>query len=323
VPWPTSPEALDDALCLRVSSDRPEVVDAHDPGAERLLAEQLRSFLGSHSGTGHLLVKTSTTTRRPVSHEVSTDLLTRVLHLVAELSGTSPVVLGDGPVFDSSYEAECERLGWLPIARSVGAEVRDLNRDPVSEIAPGWPISRTFLDARAVVSLTKAKTHRRFGVSLAEKALIGTVSGSLRGHPKLAGHHHAVPWLLGRITDVAPPIFSIIDGSNGIEGYGPFEGTPTSSHFLCFGRGCLAPDIRATVEMGFDPVLLPALHRPFPDAPPTVVRWLDFRVTDIDFEPPSTFPWLHHSLKRRWGRRRRFDALQHGVRTSWPSEGNV
>jgi uncharacterized protein (DUF362 family) len=317
--WPLSPDVLDGFLLSRVSEDRPQLLDSRHPWAVDALLDGLAEFLRANAGSGHVLVKCSTTTRRPLSHEVSGDLLERVLRVVTDVCAPGSVVMGDGPVWDIPFEEECERQGWAAMARRMGVALRDLNRDQSVEIEPGWPVSKTFLEARAVVSLTKAKTHRRFGVSLAEKTLLGVLSGGRLGHPKMsASGHRVVPWLLDTLSAAAPPIFSIIDGVNGIEGNGPMAGVPSSSHFLCFGPGCLGPEVRGIVEMGFDPALVPSLQRPIPVSKPAQVRWADLRVTGLDFEPAPSCPWLYRSLDRRWGRRRRFATLQQAVRANWP-----
>jgi uncharacterized protein (DUF362 family) len=74
-------------------------------------------------------------------------------------------------------------MGWDTITRSLDVHVADLNQGPHVDMQPGLPISRLFLGADMVVNLTKAKTHRRFGVSLAEKSLLGVLCGNRTGYP--------------------------------------------------------------------------------------------------------------------------------------------
>jgi uncharacterized protein (DUF362 family) len=304
----------------RLGADRPEVVDTREATAVDRLGAGLAAFLAVHPGATNVLIKTSTAGRRSPDHEVSADLLATVLAVVVEVCGGGRIVLGDGPASDVPYEGECRRLGWEALAHRFGARIQDLNHDVSTEIEGDWPVSQTFLAADVVINLTKAKTHRRFGVSLTEKSLLGALSASRLGYPKLANRHSYVPWLLTRILQVAPPIFSIIDGVNGIEGQGPLNGTPTASHFLCFGVGCVAPDVRGVVEMGFDPALVPGFHRPLPGsgAGRQSRRWSDLRVTDFDFQPPDSCPWLLRSLDRSWGRTGKFRSLQRGARRCWP-----
>src|SRR3982074_549157 len=129
MPWPPSPEALDGVLSRRIAADHPRVVDTKRTGSLDALGDQLNAFLRSTSRAGHLLVKTSTTTNRPASHEVSTGLLTLVLRLSVQTCGPASVILADGPAHDVPSQEECERLGWMAKVRELGIRVQDLNRD--------------------------------------------------------------------------------------------------------------------------------------------------------------------------------------------------
>jgi len=273
-----------------------------------------------HFRGGHVIVKTSTAGRRSPEHEVSTPLLGSVLELVLRLAPRGSIFLADGPSFEIAYDDECKRLGWSDLVESTGISLNDLNRGPTIEIAPGWPISRVYAEADLVINLTKAKTHRRFGVSLAEKSLLGVLSGGELGYPKLAGRHSQAVWLLRQIADCSPPIFSIIDGFCGIEGEGPLNGIASRSDFLTFGPGCLGPDIRATVEMGFDPALTPIFHRPYHTAPADhSLVWQEMRTSRVNYRPPISCRWLYRSLRQ--GPRRRnaiYRALLVGAKESWP-----
>src|SRR5207248_2682919 len=106
----------------------------------------------------------------------------------------------------------------------------DLNTDRQKEVADNWPVSNTFLCADAIINLCKAKTHRRFGVSLGTKSLLGVLSARILGYPKLVGRHMNVPRLLLELEKVSPPALTVIDGVEGIEGEGPLQGVPTESH---------------------------------------------------------------------------------------------
>jgi uncharacterized protein (DUF362 family) len=115
---------------------------------------------------------------------------------------------------------------------------------------------------------------------------------------------------------MSPPIYSIIDGSGGIEGEGPLAGDVVCSSFMVFGSGCVAPDLRATIEMGFDPALVPMHHRPVSRATELPQRtWSDLRTTFVDFLPSRSCAWLYRSLKSHRHRNARFAALAEGARS--------
>src|SRR5438309_1243090 len=98
--WPDSPEALDSVLASRIATDRPMVVDTHDPAAVEHVLDQLAAFLRSQPDQGYVLVLAGTASERPVSHEVSTALVENVMARVARECGPACVVLGEGASFD-------------------------------------------------------------------------------------------------------------------------------------------------------------------------------------------------------------------------------
>jgi uncharacterized protein (DUF362 family) len=268
-----------------------------------------------------VLVKTSTAGNRSKDHEFSTELLLEIFHTIIEIIPATQVILGDGPAHQISYQDECRRLGWESLASDLKIRILDLNNDPPVEDISDWPISGTYRSADLIINLTKAKTHRRFGVSLAEKSLLGVLSGAKLGYPKLLGRHNCAVWLLQQIQAHSPPIFSVIDGISGIQGEGPLNGYPARSHFLVYGVGCQAPDTLGCVEMGFDPALIPLFHRPYDKMrsdPPCA--WREVRRTNVDYVPSASCPWLYRSLRYR--PRRRAAAYVHlskGAQQNWPS----
>ena len=321
--WCDTPHALDRILWGLVSQQQPTTVDTRDGhNYSSMLDRPLTAFLQEHFRGGHVIVKTSTAGQRSPQHEVATTLLSSVLQLVLRSVPGRCIFLADGPAFEIAYEKECRRLQWEELVVGLGVSLQDLNYGPSIEVAPGWPISRSYAEADLVINLTKAKTHRRFGVSLAEKSLLGVLSGSELGYPKLAGRHSEAVWLLRQIRECSPPIFSIIDGFHGMQGEGPLNGTPSRSDFLTFGPGCLSPDIRATVEMGFDPALTPIFHRPYNSAPADCPpHWDQMRISRVNYFPPVSCRWLYRSMRR--GSRRRdttYRVLLAGAKECWPPE---
>lgn len=321
--WAATVEEFD-ALVSREPSLVTAAVTTSDM-PERLpqeVVQSLHDYVGGRTRSGFLLVKTSTTGRRSASHEISPGLLESVVQGLLEHTSAERIILADGPVF-ATFPEECERLGWGNLCRRTGIQVADLNYTDVTQVA-GWPVSSVFLEADAVISLTRAKTHRRTGVSLSLKSLVGALSGRETGLPKMAGRHKLLSRLLVDLEQACPPIFSVVDGRNGIEGEGPMSGDPVPSRFLAFGEGLLGPDLRATIEMGFDPSLVPGFHRPWPaeqiDRDPVELPWARLRVSNVDFLPAFSCSWLYRSLTRTRRRGRRYAHLLSGARECWAEE---
>lgn len=282
--------------------------------------EDIKTFASSYSKGGSVLVKTSTTGFRPITHEINYSLLELVLRVLADVFPPVTVKLADGPAY-TSYESECYRLGWNRLVKKFGIKVIDLNDDLCSMSVPGWPIANSFLEADFIINLSKVKTHRRFGISMSYKNLIGVLSGKFLGYPKLNKRHRYVPRLLKKLYEISPPTLSIIDGKCGIEGEGPLAGLPTKSNFVITGIGYIASDVLATIQMGFDPVLIPTFHFPFVKKIDTYshgdIEWNNFRVDKVNFLPSSSMPWLYNSLIDNATRSSYYSAVYKGVYECW------
>jgi uncharacterized protein (DUF362 family) len=317
--WPSSPEEVDAILLKDVQSSECYVIPTHfDESAQQLMGEHLRAFLYVVQPKQFVLIKTSTTGRRTSDHEVATSLLEFVTETVVRSLPGIQVFVGDGPLYEP-FPSEADRLGWTPFLKRFGASIVDLNSGDAELLGNRWPVAKVFLRAGCVINLCKAKTHRRFGVSLGTKGLLGVLARHIPGTPKLEGQHRYVPSLLSFLSQAAPPTFTIIDGIDGMEGEGPLNGTRTSSRFICFGRGFYGPDIRATVEMGFDPVLIPYFLRPSVDRAllENTFRWQSLRLTTTNFLPPLSCSWLYRSLLRSNVRQKTFTLLLEEMKLCW------
>jgi uncharacterized protein (DUF362 family) len=318
--WAATPELFDEFAVREPTLATAHVVISGEP--EYLPLEPmhaLHKFLDSMVISGHVLIKTSTTGQRAATHEVSVGLLTSVVETLLQHVPSNRIILADGPVY-ARYEDECARLGWASLCRRTGIGVADLNYTDTTNVGC-WPVSSLFLEAGAVVSVTRAKTHRRTGVTLGLKSLVGALSGRELGLPKMPGRHRLLNRLLLTLEQTCAPVFSIIDGRNGIEGEGPLSGDLVPSRFVAFGEGLMGPDLRAAVEMGFDPALVPGFLRPWPpqqlNYTPVGLPWSRHRISDVDFLPSLSCSWLYRSLVRTKLRTRRYQHLLSGARACW------
>jgi uncharacterized protein (DUF362 family) len=319
--WLTTCEEMDRALIAIVDNASIQVSDTQkNRNWIDDACSEATNFVHSNANRRHVLIKTSTAGGRHPLHEVSASLLDCLIcHFRSAYPGIR-ITIADGPAY-ASYVSESHRLGWASVADRYGVAVVDLNETTGQVAIPGWKISQFFLEADVIINVTRAKTHRRFGVSLAEKALLGVIVPERPGYPKLIGRHTEVVWLMAELERISPPLYSIIDGSPGVQGEGPLAGTAAPSHFAVYGEGCFAPDLRAILEMGFDPLLVPSTCRPvrLPDSSSPIVPWAQKRSTFCDFQPPISCSWLYRSLHTTRHRQRRYLNLLSGARKCWPS----
>lgn len=267
-----------------------------------------------------ILVKTSVTGKRSRKHEIDDDLLEVVLFVIRQICPKSQVALVDGPAY-TTFKAECNRLNWNVILRHYDIPIIDLNKDSYYKI-DNWPVSKTWLEADKIINLCKAKTHRRFGVTLANKNLLGVLTGGVLGYPKLSHKHEQVPRLLYELDTISPKRLNIIDGFRGIEGNGPMHGKSTKSNFMVIGTDSYLCDFQATIEMGFAPGVTLGLIRPFAHCcEKETIKEIDvqkLRRTHIDFFPNISNAWMYQSLSYDFQKQQKYyNILLRNIQRCW------
>lgn len=267
-----------------------------------------------------ILIKTSVTGKRNINHEINNNLLDRVLCIVRQICSNSKVILADGPAY-TSFTRECCRLNWDVFLKRYDISILDLNKDNYYVINH-WPVSETWLKADKIINLCKAKTHRRFGVTLSIKNLLGILSGDVLGYPKLSYRHQQVPKLLFELNTISPKRLNIIDGFCGIGGNGPMHGKPTKSDFVVIGTDSYSCDFQATIEMGFAPCVTLGMIHPFIDKYDNILFDEDsirnLRKTHVDYFPNIGNAWMYRSLNYSFERQQEhYDILLRGIQKCW------
>lgn len=193
----------------------------HFGGISRFVKSGMRVLLKVNLVSGH-----------DIERRVTTDpsIVRAVANLVLE-AGATPII-ADSPGIDSFARA-AEKAGFMKLAQELGIECRELN-DPV-DLPPGEnamfkhiQVSRQVLEADAVISLAKLKTHGQMYLTMGVKNLFGTIPGRLK-----AGWHYNVGLsrekFAGLLLDIyagVRPAFTLIDGVIGMDGDGPTSGDP-------------------------------------------------------------------------------------------------
>ncbi len=317
--WPESIDEFEKCIFNSPQFQKSGTIDTNIERYEDTISKNLETFF-SNIPDGEILIKTSVTGNRPKNHEISNEILNNVAKTIIECKKHSKIYLVDGPAYSKSFFAECERLNRDELSRYYNIKIVDLNWDIANRSLVGWPISNKWINATAVINLCKAKTHKRFGVTLGYKNLLGVLPGKDLGFPKLSSKHTHVPILLYKLRMISPPTYTIIDGIKGIEGNGPMNGLQTESHFISFGEGCYYADIRATIEMGFHPALVPGLIRPFSkllSCSSITTLPSSYRLTNYDFLPPLTCAWLYQSLFTYKSQQKNYSNLKEGLIECW------
>ncbi len=248
-----------------------------------------------------ILIKTSVTGKRRANHEINNEILEEVICSSRKLCPKSKIILADGPAYTESYYLECCKLKWDYIAKKYNIEIIDLNKGEYKLIFDHWPVAKLWFESDKIINMCKVKTHKRFGVSLSLKNLLGIFSGEVMGYPKFSYKHEYVPRLLYELDKLSSQRLNIIDGYYGIEGNGPMHGRPTKSNFIIIGTDSYSCDFQGAIEMGFAPAAVIATIRPF------MYNCINYDVlnekdiinlknTNIDFYPHISCAWMFKSL---------------------------
>ncbi|MEN8908372.1 MAG: DUF362 domain-containing protein [Clostridiales bacterium] len=266
--------------------------------------EYLTKMLNDFTGNVKLktiLIKTSVTGNRNKNHEINDFILEHVFLTLRKINSSVKIFLCDGPAYVDSFENECKRLGWYEIAKKYKVEIVDLNYDEY-KMMDSIPVSKLWLSADKVINISKAKTHKRFGVTLSSKNLLGVLPGKILGYPKFNNGHEKILSIINMLVNNSAKSLNIIDGINGIEGNGPMEGDANKSNFVVIGENPYNCDILATIEMGFHPAATIGTIRPFGNKYDDETYFnsiYQLRKTNVNFIPNWKHSWMYKSLYMR------------------------
>jgi len=182
-----------------------------------------------------------------------------VTKMVLKLSPKS-VIIGDGAIagydFDGfDTEEAFEATGTLEVARTLGVEVRNLNRDAFEEVTISRPnvmetvrIARTALESDVIISVPVLKSHIRSHVTLSLKNMKGVMPGA----EKRKSHRLGLDLAIADLNAVAYPSYAVIDATVGMEGLWQDPQDRREVGLVIAGRDALAVDIVGTSLMGIE-----------------------------------------------------------------------
>ncbi len=172
-------------------------------------------------------------------------------------AGAQPLV-GDLPAIHegAGRNAAAERSGIAQVCREEGDVWINLAGDGFQklELLPGLQvrIARKALEADAVLSVGKVKTHIYTGGTGAVKNLFGCVAPSDRRRLHASLKSSEFSRALAALVRVVPVRFALQDGVVGMEGRGPGQGTPRSLGLLMGSPDPVALDRVAAHLTGMD-----------------------------------------------------------------------
>lgn len=174
------------------------------------------------------------------------------------------VVIGEGssvgydlPVRLDSIHC-MEAAGIVEVARKLGVELVDLNRDervkvraPDAFVMERFAIARTALEADIIISLPVIKTHIRTGITCGLK----NMKGVLPGDEKKRTHKLGLDRGIVDLNRVVKPGFTVVDGIIGVQGAWGSESDEVDRvplNVIIAGSDVVAVDAVCATVAGFD-----------------------------------------------------------------------
>lgn len=172
------------------------------------------------------------------------------------------VIIADspgGPFTESALKGIYRTCGMEDAAQKTGAQLNfDLGHTTVTRqenvISKHFDLLNVVLQADAVVSLCKLKTHGMVTFTGAVKNLFGCIPGLTK-----AEYHFRYPnkedfcQMLVDLCETVKPTLSIMDGIWAMEGDGPSGGIPRHMGVLLVSQNPHACDLAATSLIGLEP----------------------------------------------------------------------
>ena len=219
------------------------------------------------------------------------------LHL---LNHGALVRVGDSPSFGKGTGI-ADKIGLTRALSDLPVALVDLDRPKKIRLPFGGtaPLSSWALDSDFIFNLPKLKTHHMAGVTAAVKNLFGCVSGLNKAfsHVRYGDRGADFERLLLELTDVLPPVVSLIDGVTAMHGNGPVGGKPYQLNLLAASRSTAALDTAVYHTLGLKPEGAPlwseALNR---GQPGTRIEELNFPLESPERFDASGFV-IHQRLR--------------------------
>jgi len=180
----------------------------------------------------------------------------RALIRMVRATGATPWV-GDSPAIIADLRRVWERTGMEAVCREEDVPLVNLEKagsKSFEEDGIRFTLATAVLEADAIITVPKVKTHVLTGLTGAMKNLYGTVPGLQKtSFHKLYPYPQDFARLLVAIYRRVTPVLAVADGVVGMEGNGPSAGAPVNLGFLAASSDAIALDVVLCRTLGLDP----------------------------------------------------------------------
>lgn len=216
-----------------------------------------------------VLVKTNLLMRKRPEEAVITHpaVVEAVVRYMQDLG--CEVIIGDspgGPFAEWNLKSVYKASGMVEVAERTGCK---LNYDtsvveisnPAAKRLKTMQIIKVAKEVDFVISAAKLKTHGMMTYTGAVKNLFGVIPGLIKAdyHLRMNSVDNFADHLID-ICETVKPIFSIIDGIEGMEGNGPSAGEKRKVGLILAAENPYALDTAASHIMGMEPLIVPTIR---------------------------------------------------------------
>ncbi len=221
----------------------------------------IEQFVG---GASNLLVKPNLLVAKKPEKAVSThpSVLKAVLGLAKPVA--DKVLVGDSPGF-GNLDRIAAVTGIIDAVNDTGAEL--VHFTPSVDVATPdctrlkrMTLAKPAVDADAIISVPKLKTHGQMYFTGAVKNQFGCIPGLLKPqmHLRFTDRNDFATMLLD-INRFLKPKLAVMDGVVGMDGMGPSGGSPKPIGVIIAGGDLTAVDVVACSIVGIDPKTVPTI----------------------------------------------------------------
>ncbi len=175
--------------------------------------------------------------------------------------GAAKVTVAEGPGHMRDTEYLLDSTGLGKACKDMEVPFIDLNLDDIVELdnhggftkLDNFFLPKTIVEADAVISVPKLKTHHWVGMTCSMKNLFGVVPGRKYGWPKNLLHIRGIPQSILDLQYLVKPAFAFVDAITTMEGDGPINGTAKQMGYIAVGLDLAAVDATCARLMKIDP----------------------------------------------------------------------
>lgn len=199
---------------------------------------------------------------------ITTSRVVEDMVILLKEKGVDDITIGEGMVTWNPKDTETpahafESLGYQTLSKRYGVKVINFFERPFKKIDLEQGLSLHFntdiLECDLVIDLPVLKTHNQAKVSLGIKNLKGALNINSRKKCHSADPEKDLNYLIAKLPEPLPPIFSLLDGIYTNERGPSFDGKIRRSNILIASADVLSADLVGAKALGFDPEEVPHL----------------------------------------------------------------